>query len=306
MNLTLRSAALDATRLKQLRFVAVVAERGSMAEAAEALHMTPSAASMLLRSVEQALGGKLFERTAHGTVPTALAQGLIPRIRTLLGEADALAAAVQTPDERPSLRIGIVPHVSATVLPQVVAALVNGMPPRRLQLQEGRANALAELLHDAQLDLLIGKMPADFPAAKLARLEYRLLYRDGIAVVVSKGHALARRRRAIGLAELHASRWVLPPAGSTTRTAFVNAWLDAGFAPPVPTVESPSYFYGLGLVEGSDMLTCCAASAAQKSKQAITILDTPLRLPPIPVGAFWRKGSAIAHEIAPLLQPFMP
>jgi DNA-binding transcriptional LysR family regulator len=239
LNTALRSAALDATRLKQLRFVVAVAERGSMAEAAAALHMTPSAASMLLRSVEQALGGRLFERSAHGMVPTRLALGLIPRIRTLLGEADALAAALQTPDERPAMRMGVVPHVSATVLPQVVAALVNGKPPWRVQLHEGRASTLAEMLHDAQLDLLLGKMPADFPVAKLARLDYRLLYRDGIAVVVRKGHALARLRRPVGLDDLQAAPWVLPPAGSTTRTAFVNAWLGAGQLPPVGTVESP-------------------------------------------------------------------
>ena len=98
----------------------------------------------------------------------------------------------------------------------------------------------------------------------------------------------------------------MPSPNTTAFDADFDLLSFASLTPPVATVESPSYFYGLGLVEGSDLLTCCAVSAAQRSKQAVTILDTPLRLPPIPVGAFWRKGSLVANEIVPLLQAVMP
>lgn len=304
MNSPARTAALDATRLKQLRFVLAVAQCGSMAEAAQRLHMTASAASMLLRSVEATLGGRLFERTAHGMVPTARARSLIPRLRTILAETDALAAAAGAGTGlRPVVRIGVVPHVAVTVLPRVVSALVDHPAPRRVQLHEGRAAALAALLQDGELDFLLGKMAAGVSAASLARLEYRLLYQDGIAIVARKGHALGRRRRPVSLDELHAAQWVLPPAGSTTHAAFAQAWLGAGRTPPEPAVEAPSFFYGLGLVQGSDMLSCCARSAGAAHPQAITVLETPLRLDPIPVGLFWRAGSAVAEDVLPLLRP---
>lgn len=305
MNSTFLSSAFEATRLKQLRFLLAVAELGSLAEAAEALHMTPSAASMMLRSLEQALGGKLFSRTAHGMSPTARARALMPRLRTVLGEADALAAAAGSNSLLPALRIGLVPHVAVTVLPRVVAALAHGPTPRRVQLHEARSAVLAEMLSEAKLDFVLGKMPADFPASKLARLAYRLLYPDGVAIVARRGHELARRRRRVGLDELHAASWLLPPAGSTTHAAFIQAWLGAGRVPPAPAVECPSYHYGLGIVEASDMLSCCAASAAASSKLAIAVLDTPLLLPSIPVGLFWRAGSAVAEDVAPLLQALL-
>jgi DNA-binding transcriptional LysR family regulator len=296
--------ALDATRLKQLRFVATVARLGSMVEAARALHMTASAASMLLRSVEQGLGGPLFERTAHGMVPTARALALLPRLQAVLGEADALAAAAASPDPRPVVRIGFVAHVSATVLPKAVSALV-GATTQRVQLIEGRAALLAQMLHDGQLDFLLGKMPADFAAGRLARLSMHLLYEDGLVVVARKGHGLARKRRAVSLPELQDVAWVLPPAGSTTQAAFVQAWLQAGQIPPQPAVECPSYAWGLGVVEASDMLSCCAASAARHSTHAIVVLDTRLQLKTLPVGLFWRTGSTVAETLAPVLHEAM-
>ena len=302
MNSKFHATAFDGTRLKQLRFVLEVAQRGSLAEAAEALHMTSSAASMLLRSVEQALGGQLFERSAHGMVPTARARSLMPRLRALMGEADALAAAAASGELLPTVRIGFIAHVSATVLPKVVVALVGGSAPRRVQLIEGRAAVLAEMLHEAKLDFVVGKMPSDFPAGKLAGLEFHPLYQDGIAVVARKGHALCGRRHMPHLNELRDATWVLPPAGSTTQAAFVEAWLRAGMIPPQPAVECPSYLYGLELIRASDMLTCCAMSAAKQSKLAITILETPLQLSPLPVGLFWRSGSAAAEDLAPLLR----
>ena len=281
--------------------MATVAKMGSMVEAARALHMTASAASMLLRSVEQGLGGALFERTAHGMVPTARAQALLPRLQALLGEADALAAAAASPDLRPAVRIGFVAHVSATVLPKTVSALVGATPAQRVQLVECRAALLAEMLHDGQLDFVLGKIPADFAAKKLARLSMHLLYEDGLVVVARNGHALARKRRAASLHELKAALWVLPPTGSTTQAAFVQAWLRAGQMPPEPAVECPSYLYGLGLVAASDLLSCCAASAARHSTHAIAVLDTQLQLARLPVGLFWRTGSAVAEALAPLL-----
>jgi DNA-binding transcriptional LysR family regulator len=301
MNPRFRAAGFDATRLKQLRFVEAVARLGSLVEAAAELHMTPSAASMLLRGVEQSLGGTLFERTAHGMVLTARASALLPRLRTLLGEADALAAAARQAALPSTVRLGFVASLSETVLPRAVSVLTTQRPGWRVQLVESSAVVLAQKLHEAQLDLVLGKMPADFPARHRARLSFHRLYEDEVVVVASKRHPLARRRL-VPLVELHRQRWVLQPAGSTTRNALDEAWLRAGHLAPEPVVECPSYLHGFCIVEVSELLTCCSAAAARATPRGVTVLRTPLAMSGLPVGMFWRTGSAVAEELAAVLR----
>ena len=40
------------------------------------------------------------------------------------------------------------------------------------------------------------------------------------------------------------------------KSALIEAFLQSGLPPPLPRVESPSYFYSLSLVAQSDLLTC--------------------------------------------------
>ena len=51
--------------LRQLRAFCLVAQEQSMTRAAEKLFLTPSALSMLIRSLEEELGIRLFERTTR-------------------------------------------------------------------------------------------------------------------------------------------------------------------------------------------------------------------------------------------------
>ena len=54
------SHRLDHLRIKQLRFVSLLASLGSLAATAERLSMSPSAASMMLKEIEGIFGAKLF------------------------------------------------------------------------------------------------------------------------------------------------------------------------------------------------------------------------------------------------------
>ncbi len=51
--------------LRQLRAFWLVAQEGSMTRAAQQMHLTISALSMLVRTLEEELGVRLFERTTR-------------------------------------------------------------------------------------------------------------------------------------------------------------------------------------------------------------------------------------------------
>lgn len=291
----MRTPRLDQLRVKQLRFLGLLAQLGSLAATAEHLAMTPSAASMMLKEIEGLFGAKLFRRQGRGMAPTEEGRALLPRCQTVLGEVGAMDATLQGAG-RPVLRLGAFPHTTTTVLPDIVKRLVTGPVAWRLQLVDGSANQLLQRLLQGEIDLLLGRLPrhvAGKPA--INGLSQKVLYDSSLSVVAARSHPLAGRR-SVPLAELLNWPWILPPTQSTTRVALVDAFLRRGLAPPVPVVESPSFFYSLSVVAHTEMLTCCAHSAALHSGHATSILPVTIGPEPTPVCLVWRQQSAEAQR----------
>lgn len=286
---------LDQLRVRQLRFLSLLAARGSLSATAEHLSMTPSAASMMLKEIEGLFGTKLFRRQGRGMAPTDEGRALLPRCQTVLGEVGAMGSSLQGAGS-PLLRLGAFPHTTATVLPGIVRQLISGPQAWRLQIVDGSAELLLRQLLRGEIDLLLGRLPrqaADTPA--LDGLAQRVLYEGSLSVVAARSHPLAGRR-SLTLAELLRWPWILPGPQSTTRVALVELFLRQGLAPPVPVVESPSFFYSLSVVAQTELLTCCAQSAALQAGPATAILPVAVGLDPTPVALVWRKNSAQAQR----------
>jgi DNA-binding transcriptional LysR family regulator len=286
---------LDQLRVRQLRFLSLLSSLGSLAATADHLAMTPSAASMMLKEIEGLFATKLFRRQGRGMVLTDQGRALLPRCQTVLGEVGAMGSTLQGAGS-PVLRIGAFPHTTTTVLPDIVRRLATGPDAWRLQLVDGSADHLVQLLLQGEIDLLLGRLPrhmAGMPV--IGSLAQRVLYEGSLSVVAARSHALAGRR-SVPLAELLNWPWILPGTQSTTRVALVDAFLRRGLAPPVPVVESPSFFYSLSVVAHTDMLTCCAHTAALHSGHATSILPVTLGAEPTPVCLVWRQQSAEAQR----------
>lgn len=286
---------LHQLRIRQLKFVTLLASLGSLAATAEQLSMTPSAASMMLKEIEGIFGAKLFRRQGRGMALTEQGLALLPRCQTVLGEVAAMGASMEG-SSQPLLRIGAFPHTTTTVLPTIVKGLIEGRPAWRIQILDDSADRLLALLLAGEIDLLLGRLPNN--AAKgqsITELEQRVIYQSSLSVVASKNHPLAGRSN-LSMEDLLAWPWVLPSMQSTTRVAIVDAFLKQGLTPPIPMVESPSYFYSLSLVAQSQLLTCCAHSAAVLNSNQTAILPIKIGLESTPVALVWRKNSAEAQR----------
>lgn len=289
------SPRLDQLRVRHLKFLSLLASLGSLAATAEHLSMTPSAASMMLKEIESIFGAKLFCRQGRGMALTEQGRALLPRCHTVLGEVGAMGASLLGASQ-PVLRIGAFPHTSTTVLPKIVKRLITGAPAWRVQIFDDSADRLLELLLDGEIDLLLGRLPSNsVNGQSITGLAQRVLYQSGLSVVASKRHPLSGRTD-LALEDLLAWPWVLPSAESTTRVAVVDAFLRQGLAPPVPLVESPSFFYSLSLLADTDLLTCCAQSAALLNGEHTVVLPVNIALTSTPVVLVWRKSSAEAQR----------
>ena len=196
----------------------------------------------------------------------------------------------------PVLRIGAFPHTTNTVLPDIVKKLVSGLPVWRLQIVGDGAGDLLQRLLCGEIDLLLGRLLRQaLGTPAIDGLAQRVLYESSLSVVAARKHPMAGRRN-VALVELLKWPSILPGMQSTTRVALVDGFLRHGLAPPVPVAESPSFFYSLSVVAQTDLLTCCAHSAALQNRKEISILPVSVGANPTPVAMVWRKNSAEAQR----------
>ena len=286
---------LDQLRVRQLRFLTLLASQGSLSATADHLSMTPSAASMMLKEIEGLFDTKLFRRQGRGMALTEAGHALLPRCQTMLGEIGAMDSTLRAPGN-PVLRLGAFPHTTTTVLPGIVKQLIAGPSAWRLKIVDGSADHLLQLLLRGDIDLLLGRWPQQFAGTHaIDGLAQRVLYEGSLAVVAARSHPLAGRR-SVTLPDLLHWPWILPGTQSTTRLALMEAFLRRGLAPPLPLVESPSFFYSLSVVAQTELLTCCAHSAALQSGHATSILPVAVGPDPTPVALVWRMHSAAAQR----------
>ena len=286
---------LDQLRVRQMRFLSLLAAQGSLAATAEHLSMTPSAASMMLKEIEGLFGTKLFRRQGRGMVLTDDGRAVMPRCQTVLGEVGAMGSTLQGAGV-PLLRIGAFPHTTTTALPSIVKQLLDGPPAWRVAIVDGSAEDLMQRLLHGEIDLLLGRVPRRMAATPaIDGLAQRVLYESSLSVVAARNHPLAGRR-SVPLRELLDWPWILPGTSSTTRVALTDAFLRQGLPSPVPVAEAPSFFYSLSVVAHTELLTCCAHSAALQSGQATSILPVKVGQDPSPVAMVWRKASEQAQR----------
>ena len=81
--------------LEKLRLFLVVLEEGSLRRAAGRLHISQSAITRQMQSLELELGGRVLERTSAGVRATNGGHALAERAKTLLADYDSTMAEVR-------------------------------------------------------------------------------------------------------------------------------------------------------------------------------------------------------------------
>jgi DNA-binding transcriptional LysR family regulator len=220
--------------LRRLRALRAVADHGTLAAAADALHLTPSAVSQQLSALERELGHPLLE-------PAGRSVRLTPSAHVLLGHADALFAQLEklegdlaAQDESPAgeVRVGGFPTALAGLLAPAARPLRAVAPALTLRIQEAETPEAVAMLVARDVDLILGMECSHAPRRDDTRFHREELLGDALDAVLPVDHALASRSR-IDLAELSHERWVAPPVGWSCDEVFVASCRTAGFSPKV-------------------------------------------------------------------------
>lgn len=142
---------------KHLRYFWMVAKTGSIARAAEQLHLTPQSISGQLREFEDSLGTKLFRRAGRGLELTEAGRRILGYAEDIFAIGDELLDAVhdQTTKKTLPFHIGIADSVSKSVACRLLEPALHVQEPVRLICREGRLSSLLADLSVHRLDMVI-------------------------------------------------------------------------------------------------------------------------------------------------------
>lgn len=286
-------------RVPQIRYFLAVADAGSVRAGARRAGITQPAMTKSLRQLEEALGARLFLRTARGITLTAAGRAFRARASVVdaeLRRAEEDLAQLRGDDATASVAMGIAPAITLAV-PDAMAIFRRKFADARVRVVEGVRTALLGPLRDEHLDFVVAQNPGG-PAE--AGLRFRPLLRPRLVVAGRKGHPLGQART---LRELADASWLVfnpPGAGGMLERAFRASGLPA----PRCLVECESYASALALLVRSDLLGLVFARLFDEPMAARFLhrfeLEEQIDRPSL--GMFVRGDSPLAPAAAAMAQ----
>lgn len=206
-----------------------VARTGSMGKAAAVHGISQAAVSARIRSLEQALGITLFERSTRGTRLTDDGALVADWARVAIDAAHAMEAGIAAlrtvQDDR--LRVAASLTIAEYLLPRWLIALRARRPGTSVALNAHNSAQVQDDVFAGRAEVGFVEGPRHSPD-----LDEQVVGRDDLIVVVAPGHPWARsttrRRPGVNVAMLAATPLIAREHGSGTRDHLEQALRDAG------------------------------------------------------------------------------
>jgi len=176
--------------IRSLRIFVYVMEEGTLARAADRMHLSQSAASRQLGLLEQEFDVTLFSRDQKRLIPTPQAESFYPEALSLLAQIDDLPAVFgqMKKDVRSPLRIVSQTRIANGLVLPAIAEFATAYPEQPVKLEIMLRRDLGRRIMHQRFDLCVSALP--LPVEKLDPVP---LGATRLCIALAKGHPLARR-----------------------------------------------------------------------------------------------------------------
>jgi len=217
-----------------LLYFYVVAREGSIARATKVLDLTQPTISGQLRTLEQALGEKLFERRGRNLVLTERGHVIYRYAEEIFALGDELMRTVQGQPTSGPLRfaVGVSDSLPKLTTYRLLAPAFALQAPMRLLLRIGKTDQLLADLSIHALDLVLADTPIN-PGVKVRAFNHLLGECD---VTVFATAALADKYRRNFPRSLQDAPFLLPTQGTALRRS-LEQWFEAENIHPAVAAE---------------------------------------------------------------------
>lgn len=141
--------------LETLQTFVVAHDCGGFGEAASRLGRTPSAVSLQMKRLQEAIGAPLFRKEGRGVALTEAGDITLRYARRMLALNDELLHTIQGASLTGSVRLGCSQDFAETVLPAVLAKFAQLYPLVVVEVRIDGNAALVDALEKEQLDIAL-------------------------------------------------------------------------------------------------------------------------------------------------------
>ena len=197
---------------QQLHVYVTLARLLNMSRTAEELAMTPSGVSHCLKTLEEDLGCRLFERTSRTMTLTRAGREFLRDASEILERMLSVRKKIHSWSDwrQGQIRIGANATASRFVLPPALREFRESFPDFTVKIEPCAPEQAADFLKSGRLDVVIGPEPS---AAHGMRCEF--LAEDDLCFIVHPLHPWAVKRRVL-LEDIPLGKLIMPEATSDT------------------------------------------------------------------------------------------
>jgi len=257
--------------LTGLRYFHEVAKLGSIRQAAERLHVSPSAISRMITKIEHEFQAELFERRTKGVHLTAAGQLLASQLSRVFLQLQDVRTGI---DELRGLRRGdislyCIEGIVADIVPSLLATFHRRYPAIRYNVHTAGSDRIVEALSSDRAD--VGIM---FDAARSSGLAVILSYTEPLHAMMSPAHPLARRRH-VSLRELAQYQVAMPDASFGVRRLLDRALRAKRIAMPM-LLTTNSLELTRGMARSGVAITFTPPFAARRELASGELIAMPI------------------------------
>jgi DNA-binding transcriptional LysR family regulator len=210
----------------RLRAFLQVAERGTVAAAADALGYTAPAVSQQISKLEAQLDTRLFDRVGGRLRLSGSGERLLPIARQVL---DLTSQAAQSIDERPRDRHVVITGFASVIAARIVPLLASPLAvPTTFEIREAEDREALRDLGLGQVDIAIVQEYDGIAHDRSNRFTYTPLLRDRLRLLAPPSYP-----RSVHLQELAQTAWLVNGAGTRCEQATQAVLEAAGISPRV-------------------------------------------------------------------------
>lgn len=145
----------------QIHYMIALDEHRNFIKAADACFVTQPTLSMQIKKLEDELGVLLFDRSRQPIMPTAIGKKIIAQARIIAKETNLIKDILADfkGNIGGTLKIGIIPTIASSLLPNFITVLSKNYPDLRLDIKELLTHEIIEELQSDKLDFGIVSTP---------------------------------------------------------------------------------------------------------------------------------------------------
>lgn len=285
--------------LRQLACLLAAAETGTVAGAAERLHLSPSAVSDAISELERALDTRLtVRRRARGLTLTSAGTQTLPRARAILAAARELDRSLRGAEGElvGPITIGCYPTLAPTILPPLLQEFGDAHPLVELNILETTHDRLDGRLESGEVDVAFvydTLIPGSPRREKLYELPAHVLLSSADPL------AAAGTVRLEQLIERDLVLLDAPPSSEHTLSLFAERGLTPRVRHRVQGFEAVRTLVGRGL--GYSVLVQRPNNPASYEGYPVSIVEITPAVAPVGVDMIWSSSTEPPARVRALI-----